>query len=383
MQDIRVDPYGIGIMWPKSVQYLLKVDSVSSIAANILKQEMLSLGGDTAVCRDALTGRAKKTDCLIMGNLAQFRRLIAKLKRQPLGLGLLAQDLSQALRNYQNDNFSMELGRFKINLSRHPLIMGILNITPDSFSGDGLLFSNLDAILSFAEKLVEDGADIIDIGGESSRPGAKPVPLKEELRRAIPVIKVLAKRIKVPISIDTYKPQVAQRALDNGALIVNDISGLRNDIMPRIISRYKAGVVIMHMKGRPLTMQNNPRYSSLIDDIIEYLTCAIRKAKEAGIEEERIIIDPGIGFGKTHEDNLMILNRLGEFRVLGRPILVGASRKSFIGKLLGGVAPQERINGTIASCVTAVKNGAKIVRVHDVRPVKEALKIVEGIENIW
>ena len=389
MQDIRVDPYGIAIMAPKAVQYLLKVGSVSIIAANILKQEMLSIGGDVAVCRDALTGRVKKTDCLVMGNFSQFKRLITKLHRQPLGLDILAHDLSLAIRNYQKENFSMNLGRFKINLGRRPLIMGVVNLTTDSFSGDGFLVRKfassqvrkLDDIIDFAEKMVEDGADIIDVGGESTRPGAKPVPLKEEAKRVIPFIKTLAKKVKVPISIDTYKPELARQALDTGAVIVNDVFGLRNDSMPRIISRYKAGVVIVHMKGAPRTMQKNPHYPSLIDEITEYLAAAICKAKEAGVDEEKIIVDPGIGFGKTQEDNLKILSRLSEFKVLGRPVLVGTSRKSFIGKLLN-TPPQERINGTVASCVLAVKNGAKIVRVHDVKPVKEALKIVEGIEGI-
>ncbi|MGD0337085.1 MAG: dihydropteroate synthase [Candidatus Omnitrophota bacterium] len=399
MQDIRVDPYGIAIMAPKAVQYLLKVGSVSNIAANILKQEMLSIGGDVAVCRNALTGRVKKTDCLVMGNFSQFKRLITKLHRQPLGLDILAHDLSLAIRNYQKENFSINLGRFKINLGRRPLIMGVVNVTPDSFSGDGLYQGHKvtksvrseakpprrgqshKVAVDYALRLVDEGADIIDVGGESTRPGAAPVSLKEEAKRVIPFIKTLAKKVKIPISIDTYKPELAKQALDAGAVIVNDISGLRNDAMPRIISRYKAGVVIMHMKGEPRTMQKNPHYLSLIDEITEYLAAAICKAKEAGVDEERIIVDPGIGFGKTQEDNLKILSRLAEFKALGRPILVGTSRKSFIGKLLD-TPPHERINGTVASCVLAVKNGAKIVRVHDVGPVKEALTIVEGIEGI-
>jgi len=382
MRDIRVDPYGIAIMAPKAMQYLIRINSVSNITANILKQEMLSLGADVAVCRGALTGKAKRTDCLAMGNLAQFNLLFAKLRKQPFGLNRLAQDLSLGLNNYQRSDFSLNLGRFKLSLGRRALIMGIMNITPDSFSGDGLIDKwDKGFLIDCAQRLIDDGADILDLGGESTRPQANPVSLKEELNRTIPLIKALAKKIKVPISIDTYKPQVAMQALDNGAVMVNDISGLRDDRMARIISRYKAGVVIMHMKGRPATMQKNPRYASLIDEIIEYLDSAIRKAREYAVDEEKIIIDPGIGFGKTLKHNLEILKRLSEFRVLGRPILVGTSRKSFIGRLLDA-PPQERINGTVASCVLAVKNGAKIVRVHDVKEVKEALKIARGIENI-
>lgn len=385
MQDIGVDPFGSRIMLPKAVSYLIRMRAVSNIAANILKQEMLSLGGDVAVSRGALTGIIKKTDCLIMGTISQINRLSKKLNRQPFGLGRLSEDLSSTLKRYQRDVFNINLGRFRLNLGKRAHIMGIVNLTPDSFSGDGLLdtrYSILDTgyITDFVERMVNDGADIIDIGGESSRPGAKPVSVKDELKRTIPVIKALSKKIKVPISIDTYKPQVAKQALDNGAAIVNDITGLKNSKLASVVSRYKAGVVIMHMKGNPRTMQRNPRYGYLIDEIIEYLKNAVDRAKGFGIDDGKVIVDPGIGFGKTVGNNLEILKRLAEFKVLGRPILVGTSRKSFIGKILN-VHPQERIFGTVSSCVLAVKNGAKIVRVHDVKEVKQALKILEAIEK--
>ena len=256
-------------------------------------------------------------------------------------------------------------------------IMGIVNLTPDSFSGDGL-YKTQNSIVDFAEKMVEDGADIIDVGGESSRPGAEPVSIEEELQRTIPAVKALSKKIKVPISIDTHKPEVARQALDNGALMVNDITGLNNTEMLRIVAQYKAAVVIMHMQGNPRTMQDNPVYKSLIDEIIEYLDKAIVRAVEAGIDRNKIIVDPGIGFGKTAGHNLEILNRLSELKVLGRPLLVGASRKSFIGKILDS-GPQERIFGTVSACVLAVKNGANLLRVHDVKPVSEAIKVAEAI----
>ncbi|MCM8781395.1 MAG: dihydropteroate synthase, partial [Candidatus Omnitrophica bacterium] len=302
MQDIRVDPYGIRIMLPKAIDRLIRINSISNITANILKQEMLSLGGDVAVSKDALTGRTPKTDCLLIGNLSQFNRLKDKLTRQPFGLGNLARDISRALNNYQNDRFILRLGGYKLNLGRRTHIMGIINLTPDSFSGNGLYalsskVSSISGVVDLVKRMSDDGADIIDIGGESSRPGARPVPLKEELKRTIPVIKVLTKKIKIPLSIDTYKPEVARQALDNGAVIVNDITGLRNPKMISIVSGYKAGVVIMHMKGRPLTMQSNPTYLCLIEEIVEYLSDAIKKAFEAGIDKDKIIIDPGIGFG--------------------------------------------------------------------------------------
>ena len=393
MQEIKVDPYGIKIMVPKGMAFLVKMNALSNISANILKQEMLSLGADAAIAKDALTGKVKKTDCLLMGNLAQLLRLNEKLKKQPFGLNRLAQELSLALANYQNDKFTIKLGIYSLTFSRRPYIMGIVNLTPDSFSGDGLYrlsavpclpagrSCQLSATIDFIEKMVRDGADIIDIGGESSRPGRKPVSIAEELSRTIPIIKKAANKIKVPISIDTYKPEVAQQALDNGAVMINDISGLRNPKMRKVVARYKAAVVIMHMKGNPCTMQKNPVYGSLVDEIIVYLDTSIKLALEAGIAKDKIMIDPGIGFGKTVGHNLEIIKRLKEFKILGFPILVGPSRKSFIGKILN-LEPKERIFGTVPACVLAIGNGANMVRVHDVKEVKQAITIEEAINKI-
>jgi dihydropteroate synthase len=386
MREIAVDPYGIKIMLPKAITHLVRMNAVSNITANILKQEMLSLGGDVAVSRGALTGKAKKTGCLLMGNLSQFNRLSQKLTRQPFGLSEIAAALSCAITNYEKDRFKLNLGRYRLSLGNRSCLMAILNLTPDSFSGDGLLSksqipnpkSQIDDILRYVEGLIRDGADIIDVGGESSRPGARAVSLKDELSRVIPVIRALANKIKIPISVDTYKPEVARQALDNGACIVNDICGLRNARMSKVVARHKAAVVIMHMQGKPRTMQKNPVYKSLIDEVIEYLQHAIRRGRDCGIREENIIVDPGIGFGKTAGHNLEILKRLSEFRVLGRPIMVGTSRKSFIGKILNA-GPKERIFGSLASCVLAVHNGAHIVRVHDVKAVREALKVLDAV----
>jgi len=385
MQEIKVDPYGIKIMLPKGITHLIRLDSISNIAANILKQEMLSLGGEVAVSRNALTGRMRKAGCILMGNLSQINRLNDKLKKQPFGLDKLGGDLSKGLANYQRDNFTFDLGKYKLSLGRRTHIMGIVNLTPDSFSGDGLyrgscFVSRVSYVIDFVERLVRDGADVIDVGGESSRPGAKAVPIKEELTRVIPVIKALAKKVKVPISIDTYKPEVARQALDNGAVIVNDITALKNPKMAEIVARYKAGVVIMHMQGNPRTMQKNPTYASLIDEIIEYLDKAINAAIGRGIDREKIIVDPGIGFGKALGHNLEILKNLRELKILGRPILAGPSRKSFIGKILN-LGPRERIFGSVSSCVLAAENGANLVRVHDVLEVKQALKVADATLN--
>jgi len=260
--------------------------------------------------------------------------------------------------------------------------MGVLNVTPDSFSDGGLFFSEKKAI-EHALRLIEDGADIIDIGGESTRPGSEPVSVEEEIRRTISVIKAISREIKVPISIDTYKAEVAKQALDAGASIVNDISGLRFDPeMPKIVAKYCVPVIIMHIKGRPKDMQQNPVYEALIPEIMDYLRISIRLANKFGISDDKIIIDPGIGcFGKTFEHNLEIIKNLKEFTLLGRPVAVGVSRKAFIGKILGDVPPSERLEGTAAAVAISIFNGANIVRVHDVKEMAKVAKVADAIKN--
>ena len=265
-----------------------------------------------------------------------------------------------------------------IKFGSRTYIMGILNVTPDSFSGDGI-YQDAEKAVETAERLVEDGADIIDVGGESTKPGSEPITIEEEIKRTIPVIKKLSKRIDAPISIDTAKSDVARLALENGASIVNDITGLGSDRkMISVVKEFNAKVVVMHIKGTPQTMQVNPEYGNLIQEIKDKLRTIIEKAIIGGIKKENIIIDPGVGFGKTLEHNLEILNRLFEFKELGSPILVGPSRKSFIGKLTGA-EPDKRIFGTIASVAIAIKNGADIVRVHDVKEIKQAVVVSDAI----
>lgn len=266
-------------------------------------------------------------------------------------------------------------------LGKRTLIMGILNVTPDSFSDGGRFFS-LQSAVERARQLIREGADIVDIGGESTRPGAQPVPEEEELRRVIPVIRAIRKESAVPISVDTYKAAVAEAALDAGANIVNDISALRFDPhMVTVVARARVPVVLMHMLGDPRTMQQNPVYTDVVREIKEFLRERMAFARAHGIE--RIIIDPGIGFGKTVEHNIEILRRLGELQELQCPILIGTSRKSFIGRL--GSPESEplpidhRLEGTIASNLIAVLNGAQIVRVHDVAPMKRALAILDAV----
>lgn len=256
--------------------------------------------------------------------------------------------------------------------------MGILNVTPDSFS-DGGLFANPEAAVEHAEWMAAEGADIIDIGGESSRPGADPVSAEAEMDRVLPVIEKLAKTTKIPISIDTYKATVARKALELGACMVNDISALRSDAdMASVVAEAGAPVVLMHMKGTPKNMQVDPHYDCVIAEIISFLKTRIQAAVDAGISPEKIIIDPGIGFGKTVEHNLEIIRRLRDFRTLGKPILIGTSRKSFIGKVLG-LPADDRIEGTAATVAMAIANGADIVRVHDVKEMAKVVRMTDAI----
>lgn len=255
--------------------------------------------------------------------------------------------------------------------------MGILNVTPDSFS-DGGAFDSLDVAVERAETMAAEGADIIDIGGESSRPGAEPVPDEIEASRILPVIEKLAGSINIPISVDTYKSSVARLALEAGASIVNDINALDDPNMASLVAEFGVLVILMHKKGTPKNMQISPSYDSLMFEIISFLANRIKIAIDAGISQDKIIIDPGIGFGKTLEHNLEIIRRLKELKVLDKPILVGTSRKSFIGKILDLPADQ-RIEGTSATVAMAIANGADIIRVHDVREMVRVARMADAI----
>ena len=272
----------------------------------------------------------------------------------------------------------IECGSQKLNLASRTSIMGILNVTPDSFS-DGGLFVSSDAAVARACQMVEEGADIIDVGGQSSRPGSIEVPAQAEMDKVLPVLEALAETIQVPISIDTYRASVAKYALATGACIVNDITALQGDKeMANVIAEAGAAVVLMHMQGTPRNMQANPKYRSVISDIVEFLDARIEAALAAGILSDRIIIDPGIGFGKTVEHNLEIMKRLREFAVLGKAILIGTSRKSFIGKVLD-LPVDERLEGTAATVAIAICNGAHIVRVHDVKEMARVARMSDAI----
>lgn len=265
-----------------------------------------------------------------------------------------------------------------LDLSTRTFIMGILNTTPDSFS-DGGQYDSMDRAVERAMEMQNEGADIIDIGGESTRPGAEPLSEQEELDRVIPVIEKCTSELSIPISIDTYKSAVAEAALRAGAVIVNDISGCRFDAdMPQVVNRYNAGLVIMHIKGEPKNMQVNPHYDDMIVEICQFFEESMRIVKNAGVTSEHIVLDPGIGFGKRLKDNFQILRELRIFSKFGRPLLVGPSRKSFIGKLLN-LNVDERLEGTLAAVTAAILNGAHILRVHDVKENKRAAAVADAI----
>jgi len=257
--------------------------------------------------------------------------------------------------------------------------MGIVNVTPDSFS-DGAMFANAEEAVGHGARLLDEGADLVDVGGESTRPGSDPVEVDEELRRVVPVIEGLAKaRPGTPISVDTRKPEVAIAALDAGACVVNDITAGRDARLLEIVARTGAGIVLMHMLGEPKRMQDDPRYDDVVAEVNEFLRERIEAAVFAGIPEERVCVDPGIGFGKTVEHNLALLRAVPALRMLGAAVMVGASRKGFIGTLTGVEDPAARLEGSLAVAVLAAAHGADLVRVHDVEATVRVLKVADAV----
>jgi len=377
IKKVGVDPTGLKLMEGKTLHFNLKVEGIEPRTANLLKQEMLSLGGDVAVDGRGLDCSTKETDALLMGTQKHFEKLILKLDQYP-DLNPLGQSVKETLKNISKTQYSIRCHKRTLTLGKRTLLMGVLNVTPDSFS-DGGLFFDKDKAISHGLRMVEEGADIIDIGGESTRPGSKPIELEEELRRVMPVIESIAKEVDVPISIDTYKSMVAQRATEVGAEIINDISGLHFDPdLAKVAANGNIPLILMHIRGTPETMQKNVHYDSIFSEILQYLKDSIQRAESAGLDPRQIIIDPGIGFGKTMEDNLLIIKNLHEFRILGKPILLGTSRKSFIGKILNAEV-EDRLEGTLSSIAISVLNGAHIIRSHDVHQAKKAIAVADAI----
>lgn len=379
MERIGVFPEGIQIMKKKGVFRVILLEHVSLRQAIIIKQEMLSKGGDAAVNAKVASLAGDFTDILLMGTTSQLLRASEGLLRQPFGLPQIAEEILEVLDAQESSGGRiLQLGRHAFVLGAKTYIMGILNTTPDSFS-DGGTHMTVDRAVEHAWRLVKEGADIIDIGGESTRPGSAPTPPAEEIRRVVPVIEALGGDFPVPISVDTYKSEVAEAALAAGAHMINDISALAID--PRlgeVVARAKAPIVLMHMKGRPRDMQENPYYESVVSEVAGFLRASIARAKEYGIPGENVVIDPGIGFGKTCAHNLELLRRLKELKSLGYPILLGTSRKSFIGRTLG-LPVEDRVEGTASTVALGIASGADIVRVHDVKHMARVAQMADAI----
>ena len=380
-ESINVDEGGFGIMAPKSFAHLLRLRNLPSPAANILKQEMLSVGGECATSRTVILGDSEPGDVILMGNRRQLATLARKLKAQPFGLKKVSRQLQQFLGNVANGrgDLSAPLDFLTTGREHYPLIMGILNVTKDSFS-DGGRFLALPAAVKQGQAMAQSGADIIDIGGESTRPGSDSVGQEEELRRVVPVVAALREKTAVPISIDTMKATVAYEALQAGATMVNDVSAGRHDPgLLEVVATAGCPYIIMHMQGLPGTMQDSPHYDLLMDELHRFFEERLVVAVKAGIDERRLILDPGIGFGKRRSDNYEILRRLREFKIFGRPVMVGVSRKSFLQNPLGET-PQDRLEESIAAGAIAMANGADILRVHDVLPALKSRAVFQELD---
>jgi len=317
----------------------------------------------------------------IHGSTIQLRHCLPRLTGHSQVPGRIASLFRSQLDNVLRSDYKIEVKGRVLDLGSRTHIMGVLNVTPDSFS-DGGLYAGHDAAVGHARSMAAQGADIIDIGGESTRPGAEPLTEEEELRRVLPVIERISKELTVPVSVDTYKARVAQKALAAGASLVNDISGLRfSSDMARVVADHDAAVVLMHIKGTPRDMQANPVYGDVIVEIMDYLEESAAIALKAGVGSDRILIDPGIGFGKTVQHNLEIIDRLDEFKTLGFPVVIGTSRKRFIGTVLNIAEPKDRVEGTAATVAIAIQRGAHIVRVHDVGPMTQVARMTDAIER--
>lgn len=383
LQAVGVSSQGIDVMAPKTLGDSIRLTSVRLGAANILKQEMLSLGGDAAVARGVVDGKADFSDVLLLGGLDKYRKLVRKLDYQRIfGLPEIQEFLKRAIARMGTLPTWNLLCRGRTLTLAPTKIMGIINVTPDSFS-DGGRYNTPDKAVEHARQLLDEGADILDLGGESTRPGSDPVPTDEEIRRLIPTIERIRAFSDVPISVDTNKAVVLQAALSAGADILNDITALQGD--PEMISLLReypdVPVVLMHMQGTPKTMQDRPQYTDVMDELFDFFAERLRFCTDNGIAEERIILDPGIGFGKNQHHNLTLLKRCRELSSFERPVLIGHSRKSFLGQIYPSPST-DRLAGTLAVTAYAFEHDIPLVRVHDVRANRELLATLRALREV-
>lgn len=378
----------LGLGGPARDEVLRRVPQVTLLVTGLSRLEGEFLRGGSAARPEegelpllvAVDDATRPGAALLLGNREQLERLVRRAG-STLGQQALAKALERALAVGRLPA-PLVVGGRAFELGQGPFVMGVLNVTPDSFS-DGGRHATPEAAAARAEELIREGADLIDVGGESTRPGAAPVSIEEELGRVVPVIRALRARHPIPISIDTTKAPVAAAALEAGASMVNDISALAFD--PRlgsVVAQAKVPLCVMHMRGTPATMQDRPFYFDVVEEVLEQLERAVERAVEAGVARSQVIVDPGIGFGKTTGHNLFLLRRLNDLRVLGQPVLLGTSRKSFLGQVLGGRPPQERVLASAVSvALAALRGGADFVRVHDVAQAREAVAVARAVRT--
>jgi dihydropteroate synthase len=387
--DALAETVGVGAtaaasrwMADEATMRVVRLEAVSGRAASILKQEALALGAECAVARSVAAFDDTPQPVVLIATLRHHQALARKLAAQPFGLRALGEQVQQALAAYdRRDVTTLRVGRHEVRIGERTLSMGIINTTPDSFSGDGV-GDDVEAAVAQGKRFAEEGADILDVGGQSTRPGSEEVSVDEERRRVVPVIERLAAEVDLPVSIDTDKVEVAAAALDAGAGLVNDVRGLCGEGMLELVAERRVPVCVMHMLGTPRTMQAAPAYGDVVADIYRFLAERVAACEAAGLTRSQVILDPGIGFGKTVNHNLTILRRLRDFRSLGCPIMIGVSRKSTIGKVLD-LPAEERLEGTAAACACAILNGADLIRVHDVREMVRVARMTDAIVRGW
>jgi dihydropteroate synthase len=355
----------------------IKLEGVDTRAANLMKTCIETLGGALAMRKEAEEFTVRETDLIISGSRRTLLLLATRLRGEPFGLDGIAAEIDACISSGAR---LMSWGSRVLDFTRKTYVMGILNCTPDSFYPASRNETLREAMKS-AREMIGAGVDIIDVGGESSRPGSDPIELEEEIRRVIPVVQAVRRESDIMVSVDTRRREIAERALDAGADIINDISGLkRNEELARLLARRKVPVVLMHMRGTPKTMQKQVSYKNTMSEILRELQPSIAAALSAGIAPDMIIVDPGIGFGKRAQDNLRIIRELASLKSLNFPILIGLSRKGFIGEVLDRPV-EKRLIGTVTANTLAIINGANIIRVHDVGDAVEMVKIIDSVRR--
>ena len=355
----------------------LKICGLNCAQANILKQTALTSGTDCAVHREVITGKVETSDCILSATIAQFQKISEKLKFQPLKLSVLGEQIKETL--YPNLPVTI-IRDIAIDWTKRPCIMGILNVTPDSFS-DGGEYNTIEKALKHYKEMIEQGADIIDIGGESTRPYSNKISSEEEIQRVIPVIKEIRKYDKQTIiSIDTRNSKTAKEAINSGADIINDVSAMEwdNNMLP-LVKELKCPVILNHSSAAPDTMQDNTQYTDVVDDIYDYFQKKLDILYENGIEKSQVIIDPGIGFGKTTQQNYEIIKRLQEFKTLNCPILVGHSRKNFLKETILSDIREDLDAATMVVSQKLIENKVNIIRVHNVKEHRMLLNICQSL----